>query len=393
MNLKIFTENIEGQALNQVYTLAKLPAFAESKIRIMPDVHAGSGCVIGFTGNLGSKVIPNIVGVDIGCGMLTIELADTNINLEELDDVIHKFVPSGHNIHEKALSEFEYNKLYCIKNLKNTDIINPSIGTLGGGNHFIEIDKDSDGKSYLIIHTGSRNLGKQVAEFYQKLAEKEFSVQTQMQTTINEKIAALKTAHQEQLISSEIEKIKKSFHAEVKVPKELSWLEGKNRDDYLHDMKLCQEYAIQNRAMIAKIILSHTNLQEISRFETIHNYIDEFDIVRKGAIAAHKGQKVLIPLNMRDGCIVGIGKGNEDWNESGPHGAGRVLSRSQAKAQLSLAEYEEKMKDIYTTCVNTSTLDESPMAYKPSAEIIDLVKDTIDITKIIKPIYNFKASE
>ena len=392
MDVKIFTDNIEGQALNQVYTLAKIPAFADSKIRIMPDVHAGSGCVIGFTADLGDKVIPNIVGVDIGCGMLTVELENKGIIDEELatiDTMIRQTIPSGHDIHENAVTEFPWSQLLCAKELKNTEVFNSSIGTLGGGNHFIEIDKDEEDRLYLIIHTGSRNMGKQVAEYYQKLAYTEMtSVKRQQQTQAV--IQKLKAEGREK----DIEKTLKNLNnVSADVPKDMCWLEGQSRSNYLHDMKLCQEYAQLNRKTIAELILKNSILTEKSRFETVHNYIDhESNIVRKGSIRALNGERVLIPLNMRDGCIIGIGKGNEDWNYSAPHGAGRVYSRSQAKEMISLEEFEDSMEGIFTTSVNESTIDESPMAYKPSEEIINLVQDTVDIEKIIKPIYNFKAS-
>ncbi len=393
MDVKIFTDNIEGQALNQIYTLAKLDAFADSKIRIMPDVHAGAGCVIGFTADLGNRVIPNIVGVDIGCSMLTIKLKEKDIDLERLDKIIHDKIPSGHNIHEHIVGHFNYKKLLCIDKLKNKDIIEPSIGSLGGGNHFVEVDKDNDENLYLVIHTGSRNLGKQVAEHYQKIAENRFSEKAQMKDVIADEIQKLKESHQENLIEQKINEIKINFHALPKVPRELSWLENSDRDAYLHDMRLCQEYSKLNRKTIADIILSEYGLHEESRFETMHNYIGDDNIVRKGAISTYKDERVLIPLNMRDGCIIGIGKGNPEWNYSGPHGAGRVLSRSKAKEQINLEDYKDSMSGIFTTCVNTSTIDESPMAYKPSEEIISLVKDTVNIERIIKPIYNFKASE
>lgn len=394
MNIKIFTDNIEGQALNQVYTIAKMPAFENAKIRIMPDVHAGAGCVIGFTADLGDKVIPNIVGVDIGCGMLTVKLKNKNLNTEALtaiDDAIHRFVPSGHDIHDSIKASFNKIKnIRCYEQLKNKEIFECSIGSLGGGNHFIEIDQDENGTNYLIIHTGSRNLGKQVAEYYQKLAFRTMT-SNHIKERIDETIAKLKAEGKERDIENTIKILKMQT---TSVPKELCWLEGQNRDDYLHDMKICQEYAVLNRATIADIILSHTELIEDSRFETIHNYIDhDSNIVRKGSIRALKGERVLIPLNMRDGCIIGIGKGNEDWNYSAPHGAGRTLSRSQAKEMINMDDYKESMKDIFTTSVNQSTIDESPFAYKPSEEIIELVKDTVDIEKIIKPIYNFKASD
>lgn len=395
MDVKIFTDNIEGEALNQVYTLAKQDVFKDAKIRIMPDVHAGAGCVIGFTANLGDKVVPNIVGVDIGCGMLTVELEDniSDMNLEEIDKIIRKYVPAGRNIHDLANGDSYWKELYCQKALKNTEVFDRSVGTLGGGNHFIEIDTDENGTLYLVIHTGSRNMGKQVAEYYQNIAIKRFSEQKQMNDVIQSRIKELKAEGNERMIQQEIEKIQHEFHALPKVPRELSYLEDKDRDDYLHDMRLCQDYAKLNRNTIADIIIKQAGLTEVSRFETVHNYIGDDNIIRKGAISAYKDQMVLIPLNMRDGCIIGIGKGNDDWNQSAPHGAGRALSRSKARENITLAAYEKSMEGIFTTSVSMSTIDESPLAYKSAEEIMCLIDDTVIIDKIIKPVYNFKASE
>lgn len=397
MNLKIFTDNIEEQARQQIDDLLSVPVFSEFKVRIMPDVHAGAGCVIGFTGNLGDKVIPNIVGVDIGCGMLTVELENIDLteqDLADIDTAIHTYIPAGRNYHTIAVEHFDYSNMLCFDMLKHREVFDVSIGTLGGGNHFIEIDKDENGKCYLVIHTGSRNLGKQVAEYYQREAENIFAFDKfTYKEAVNNKIAELKAIGNERLISSEIAKIKQRCTNISNVPKELSWLENTAREHYLNDMRICQKYAKLNRKTIADIILKNTALKEVSRFETVHNYIGDDNIVRKGAISAYKNEQVLIPLNMRDGCILGIGKGNEDWNYSAPHGAGRVLSRAQAKATINIDDYKNSMSGIFTTSVNADTIDESPMAYKPSEEIISLVKDTVDIVKIIKPIYNFKASE
>ena len=367
MDLKIFTDNIEGEALNQIYTLAKHPAFDGAKIRIMPDVHAGKGCVIGFTADLGDKVVPNLVGVDIGCGMLTVCLGKADVDFEKLDHVIRGNVPSGRGLQETGSKWTKLSQLRCYDALKEIDRVNRSMGTLGGGNHFIEIDKDEGNNKYLIIHTGSRNLGKQVAEYYQHLAVE----------------------------------IMQGKNESKKVPKELCFLTEGYREDYLHDMKLCQEFASDNRYSIAAAILHGMNgkknvdiLEKGISFETVHNYIDpETNIIRKGAIAAYEGQRVLIPMNMRDGCIIGIGKGNPDWNCSAPHGAGRLFSRSAAKDLITLEEFQESMEGIYTTSVNKSTIDESPMAYKPMEEIVDKIADTVEIESIIKPVYNFKAAE
>lgn len=394
MNLKIFTKNIEEQAINQINELLKQEAFKNSKVRIMPDVHAGKGCVIGFTGNLGEKVIPNIVGVDIGCGMLCVELGNIDLNLERLDKIIREYVPSGRNIHKFVKMPFFIGNLKCYKELKEIDWLNNSLGTLGGGNHFIEIDVDEKDNKYLVIHTGSRNLGKQVAEIYQEKAIKYCSYEDEMREEKQKIIKEYKVLGKEKDIQNKLIEISKKHEGKTKLPKDLCYLEGKLREDYLHDMKICQEFAVENRKEIAFIIMSKMNLDYIDCFETIHNYISfEDNIVRKGAISAKKGEMVLIPMNMRDGCIIGIGKGNDDWNCSAPHGAGRIMSRIQAKETFNLDEYKESMKNIYTTSVNENTIDEAPFVYKPMQEIIDNIGDTVDIIKIIKPIYNFKANE
>ena len=396
MDLKIFTKNIEEQAINQINELLKQETFKNSKVRIMPDVHAGKGCVVGFTGNLGEKVIPNIVGVDIGCGMLCVELGNIDLDLEKLDKIIREYVPSGMNVHENQRYKFlELEQLYCYKLLKNKDNwLEKSMGTLGGGNHFIEIDVDENGNKYLIIHTGSRNLGKQVAEIYQEKAIEYCSYEDEMKEEKQKIIKEYKVSGKEKDIQNKLIEISKKYEGKTKLPKDLCYLEGKLREDYLHDMKICQEFAVENRKEIAFIIMSKMNLDYIDCFETIHNYISfEDNIVRKGAISAKKGEMVLIPMNMRDGCIIGIGIGNDDWNQSAPHGAGRIMSRMQAKETFTLNEYKESMKNIYTTSVNENTIDEAPFVYKPMQEIIDNIGDTVDIIKIIKPIYNFKANE
>lgn len=400
-DLKIFTDNIEHEALNQIYTLVKQPAFSDCKVRIMPDVHAGAGCVIGFTADLGEKVIPNIVGVDIGCGMLTTNLGNIDINFNELDEVIRRYVPSGRNVHDfentKPATDI-IDKLYCKEKLKNVDWLKRSCGTLGGGNHFIEIDEDKKGNKYLIIHSGSRNVGKQVAEIYQQMAIDDISGKSNFKEDSEKLISEYKSSGREKEINKAIKALKLSCEQNTpKIPKELSYLTGEHREMYLHDMKLCQEFAVLNRRTIQSIICYYMGWEitkETERFQTIHNYIEhETNIVRKGAISAKTGEKVLIPINMRDGCILGIGKGNEDWNYSAPHGAGRIMSRSKAKEMVSLEEYEKSMSGIFTTSVNVSTIDESPMAYKPIKEIVENIKDTVEIVDIIKPVYNFKASE
>ena len=397
-DLKIFTNNIEDKAKEQIDLLLEQEAFKDCKVRIMPDVHAGAGCVIGFTGNLGNKVIPNIVGVDIGCGMLCVELGNIDIDFDKLDDVIRKYIPSGMNVHEKGYNDITFNDLKCFKDLKNKDgWLDRSLGTLGGGNHFIEIDVDDDNNKYLVIHTGSRNLGKQVAEIYQNKAIDYCSYKKEMQYEKNKVIKEYKEQGKEKEIQQALVEINNKYNGKTKLPKDLCYLEGELRDAYLHDMKICQHFAIVNRTNIANKILYNMNLGNLDmfkNFQCIHNYINfEDNIVRKGSISARKGERVIIPMNMRDGCIIGIGKGNEDWNYSAPHGAGRIMSRNMAKQSLSIEDYKNSMSGIYTTSVNEDTIDEAPMVYKPMEEIIEHIKDTVEVKKIIKPIYNFKASE
>ncbi len=423
-NLKIFTSNIEQEARDQIDLLLRQEAFKNSKIRIMPDVHARKGCVIGFTGDLGDKVIPNIVGVDIGCGMLCVELGNIDIDLERLDKIIHEYVPSGMNVHKEQRYKFiEMDQLYCLNELKNRDNwIEKSVGTLGGGNHFIEIDVDENNNKYLVIHTGSRNLGKQVCEIYQNKAIEYCSYKKEMQEEKNKIIQEYKEQGRQEEIQSALIEISKKYDGKTKLPKDLCYLEGKDREKYLHDMGLCQEFAKDNRLCIAKQILCNyfevpyyrgcnsVRLREIPiepslftqdwvehdfwYFQCIHNYINFDDnIVRKGSISARQGEKVIIPMNMRDGCIIGVGKGNEDWNYSAPHGAGRIMSRMKAKETINMEDYKKSMEGIYSTSVNNETIDEAPFVYKPMNEIIDCISDTIDIIKIIKPIYNFKASD
>lgn len=394
-DLKIFTNNIEQSAKEQIDLLLQQEAFKDCKVRIMPDVHAGAGCVIGFTGNLGNKVIPNIVGVDIGCGMLCVELGNINIDLEELDRIIREYIPSGMNVHKQKVKDYDFTQLYCYKELKNKDgWLEKSLGSLGGGNHFIEIDIDDKNNKYLVIHTGSRNLGKQVAEIYQNKAIEYCSYKKEMNDEKQKIIKEYKEQGREKEIQQALIDINNKYNGKTKLPKDLCYLEGKDREDYLHDMKLCQEFAVLNRSYIAYKICKELNILCDNYFHTIHNYINfEDNIVRKGSISARKDEKVIIPMNMRDGCIIGIGKGNEDWNYSAPHGAGRTMSRNIARQSLSMENYKQSMEGIYTTSVNEDTIDEAPMVYKPMKEIIEHIKDTVEVEKIIKPIYNFKASE
>ena len=391
-NLKFFTENIEPQALEQIYKLLAQPAFENCKVRIMPDVHAGAGCVIGFTADLGEKVIPNIVGVDIGCGMLCVELGKIDVDFSKLDSVIRGHIPSGMNVHKATFWQIHRQDLRCYDRLNNMARLRSSMGTLGGGNHFIEIDVDEEDNKYLVIHTGSRNLGKQVCEIYQDIAIHNLHGDGVRKQEIDKLIVQYKAAGRQSEIAEGIADIKKRFGGSI--PKEFCYLEGQNRADYLHDMRYCQEFAIMNRWYIAHEILSRMAWNGLNMFENVHNYIDhDSNIVRKGAISAKKGERVLIPMNMRDGCILGIGKGNDDWNFSAPHGAGRIMSRKKAKESISMEAYTHAMAGIYSTSVCMETIDESPMAYKPADEIISAIADTVEIERIIKPLYNYKASE
>ena len=411
-DLKIFTDNIEQEAIDQINTLLEQPAFTDCKVRIMPDVHAGAGCVIGFTADLGDKVIPNIVGVDIGCGMFTVELGriDTGINgktdssianyvtdidYEKLDNVIRTCIPSGRNVHEEINYIFpELKNLRCYNELKNIDWLERSMGTLGGGNHFIEIDEGFEGRKYLVIHTGSRNLGKQVANYYQNLAIELMTGRDKLAYERDRLIAEYKDQGRSSEIQDAIKELRNTWRKKTNdIPKELCYLTDKYRDDYIHDMKICQRFAKQNRLMIALKIMLNMGWYSIDHFETVHNYIDESNMIRKGAISAKKGEKVLIPINMRDGSLLCVGKGNEDWNCSAPHGAGRIMSRNKARESISMESFRESMTGVYTTSVCESTIDESPMAYKPMDEIINNIKDTVDILDVLKPVYNFKAGE
>ena len=394
-NLKIFTENIDNKAMEQINELLEQEAFKNSKVRIMPDVHAGKGCVIGFTGDLGDKVIPNIVGVDIGCGLYCANLGKIDIDYEKLDKFINDNIPSGMKVNDKVIAEFDIKQLYCYDELKHYSWIEKSVGSLGGGNHFIEIDKDDEENKYLVIHTGSRNLGSQVAELYQDLADKIINYGYIDYT--NKKQEIIKTYRElgkQKKIENTLNELQKEFEKNKNIiPRDLAYLEGEEREKYLHDMRLCQEFAILNRKTIANTIAEYMGFNIDNSFESVHNYISfEDNIVRKGAISAKKGEKLIIPINMKDGCILGYGKGNEDWNNSAPHGAGRIMSRKQAKERIKMNEYIKSMENIYTTSVNEFTIDEAPSVYKTLDEILNHIGDTVEVERIIKPVYNFKAS-
>ena len=394
---KVFVKDIEEGAKQQIINLLNQDFIEGSKVRIMPDVHEGMGCVIGFTADMGDKVIPNIVGMDIGCGMLTVDLGDIDIDLERLDKIIYNKIPSGNKTHNERKYNFErLRELYCLRDLKNTKRIERSIGTLGGGNHFIEVGIDDYNNKYLIIHSGSRNLGKQVADIYQRLAVDLCSGKEEYFKRKDELIRTYKEAGRRKEINKALKALAKEYEGlRPQYPKDLCFLTGEYRQRYLHDMKICQEYATLNRRVMAEIILEALlgkSLDDFDHFETIHNYINFQDnIIRKGAISAYKGEKILIPINMRDGSILAIGKGNPDWNYSAPHGAGRVMSRNVAKEKLSMDEFKKSMEGIYSTSISKTTLDEAPFAYKPMDDILESLEETAEIYSIIKPIYNFKA--
>ena len=385
---------IEEEAIEQIRRMCDYEFTAGSKVRIMPDVHAGTGCTIGTTMTVIDKVVPNVVGVDIGCGMYTVNLGNIEIDFEKLDEACH-FVPSGMNVWQGRQEHFDLQQLRCFRELKDSKRLERSLGTLGGGNHFFEVDKAADGTKYLVINTGSRNLGKQVAEIYQRLA---VDLNRGMENYFEQRDEIIRT-YKEQGRRSEIQAaLKELFHQrevkETSMPEDLCYLYGKYFEDYLADVEICQQFAKRNREMIAEIILGICGLTAVDAFHTIHNYIDTGEmILRKGAIAAHKGEKVLIPINMRDGSVLAVGKGNPEWNYSAPHGAGRVMSRAGARKSLSLEEYKKEMEGIYTTSVNEDTLDEAPMAYKSLSDIIDVIGESVEVIEVLKPIYNFKASE
>ncbi len=389
-----YTDTLEPTAYAQIEEVCNEEAFAESKIRIMPDVHAGKGCTIGTTMTIVDKVVPNMVGVDIGCGMYTVNLGKVDIDLERFDEAAHS-IPCGRNVWEGRLERFDLTRLRCHRILKDTKRLERSLGTLGGGNHFIEIDSDEDGNKYLIIHSGSRNLGTQVAEHYQSIA---VDLNCGKEEYFNKREEIIRT-YKEQGRRTEIQATLKQLQKEWEeksptMPRDLCFLYGSFMEDYLHDVNICQEFAKRNREKMAELLLQKTGLIAHETFQTIHNYIDVDEmILRKGSVSAKAGEKLLIPINMRDGSLICIGKGNTDWNFSAPHGAGRIMSRSAAFERLTMEEYEKEMEGIYTTCINTSTLDESPMAYKRMDEIIANIHPTAEIIAHIKPIYNFKAAE
>ena len=389
---KIFAEIAEESAISQIMTLCNQPVSEGAKIRIMPDVHAGAGCTIGTTMTVTDTAIPNLVGVDIGCGMETVRLKETHIELQKLDKLIYRCIPSGFDVREtphRFAESFMHEQLYCADKIHFRRLLQ-SIGTLGGGNHFIEADQGEDGSIYIVIHSGSRHLGVEVARYYQEEAYRQLNraSDNEVQTLI----ATLKAQGMEKQIQKELKKL----HAakRTNVPKQLAYTFGELFEQYIHDMKLTQEFAMLNRKAMMDEIIRGMGLHVAEQFTTIHNYIDtEHMILRKGAVSARRGEKLLIPMNMRDGSLICTGKGNDDWNQSAPHGAGRLMSRAEAKSSFTVSEFKKQMSGIFTTSVSSGTLDECPMAYKPMEAITSCIGDTVEINEIIRPIYNFKAGD
>lgn len=389
---KVFTDIIDESAISQIIELCSQSMSTGSQIRIMPDVHAGAGCTIGTTMTITDKVVPNLVGVDIGCGMETIVLKERHIEMQKLDKLIYDRIPSGFDIRKtphRYTSQIDLKKLYCYKHI-NPHRAEHSIGTLGGGNHFIEADKGSDGQLYIVVHSGSRHLGVETAKYYQEEAYKRLNKSSD--EDVQKLIAQLKSEGRQKQIETEIKKLKSTKRTDV--PKHLAYTEGELFEQYIHDMKIVQEFAMLNRQAMIDEIIKGMGLHVTDRFTTVHNYIDTDEmILRKGAVSAKSGERLLIPINMRDGSLICRGRGNLDWNCSAPHGAGRIMSRAKAKMSFTVSEYKKQMNGIYTTSVNSQTLDECPMAYKSIDDILGNIGDTAEILDIIKPIYNFKAGE
>lgn len=396
---EVFTGNIDDETIAQVKQLLDQEFVEDLNIRIMPDCHKGSGCVIGTTMTIKDKIVPNLVGVDIGCGVLCVELGKLDLDLKKIDDFIKDNIPHGFKINDKPVIDYldEILKIKCLDDIpKKLTEFNRALGSLGGGNHFIEIDKDDFDNKYLVIHSGSRNLGLQVANYYQSVGYNTLNyISDEYEKKSKELIDEYKKSGKSKKIEKALKNLKKSLRVESKIPKDLCYIEGDNLKNYLHDMDIVQKYATKNRELMARRIVEFIGLDydELNKFESIHNYIEiDKSILRKGAISAYEGEDLLIPINMRDGVILGKGKGNPNWNYSAPHGAGRILSRAGAKDKIHMNDYKASMKGIFTTCVNVSTLDEAPQAYKPIEDILNNITDTVDIVKIIKPIYNFKSN-
>lgn len=389
-----YAKVVEDEAIEQIRRMCDYPLTEGSQIRIMPDVHAGKGSTVGTTMTVKDKACPNIVGVDIGCGMYTVKLEDRELDFERIDEACH-FIPSGMNIWDSPVEDFDLTRLRCYPALTDLKRLACSIGTLGSGNHFIEVDRAKDGTYYLVIHSGSRNLGKQVAEYYQRLAVDLHAGRHDYKEKRDALIERLKVEGRDTEIQAALKELEREYKAKkAEFPEDLCWLYGPSLEDYLHDIELCQRFAKKNRENMAKILLERTGMTALEPFHTIHNYIDTDEMMlRKGAISAKKGEKVLIPINMRDGAIIAIGKGNSEWNFSAPHGAGRLMSRAKAREKIDMAAYKASMEGIYTSSVSEKTLDEAPMAYKSLDDIVSVIDETVEILEIVKPVYNFKAAE
>ena len=389
---KVFTDVIDQDSIAQIILLCSQEFTKGLRIRMMPDVHAGSGCTIGTTMTVQDKIVPNLVGVDIGCGMETVRLKEKELDLDKLDRLIYDKIPSGFAIRKKNHAFVKKINLKELRCLEHIGLLRAekSLGTLGGGNHFIEADKDEEGNIYLVIHSGSRHLGLEVAKFYQNAGYHKLNKSSY--EDVQKLIADLKKQGRHREIEAAVKK--RYATKTTNIPKELAYVEGELFEDYIHDMQIIQEFAMLNRKAMMQEILQGMELEVEERFTTIHNYLDTKQmILRKGAVSAQKGEKLLIPINMRDGSLICEGKGNADWNYSAPHGAGRIMSRSKAKETFSVEEYKKQMEGIYSTSVGHSTLDECPMAYKDMEDIVKNIGDTAEIIHILKPIYNFKAGE
>ena len=389
---KIFTDVVDQSAISQVIELLNQEFVAGSRIRIMPDIHAGAGCTIGTTLTITDKIVPNLVGVDIGCGMETVRVREDHMEMQRLDKAIRELIPAGFEIRKSAhryADRVDLDSLRCAKHV-DLDRARRSVGSLGGGNHFIEVDQDDQGQLYIVVHSGSRHLGLEVAKYYQEAGYK--ALNKTDEASIQKFIDEMKAAGRQREIQKELKHLKAATNTSV--PKALAYVEGSLFDDYIYDMKIVQKFAELNRQAMMDEILKAMKLHPEEQFTTIHNYIDTSAmILRKGAVSAAAGEKLLIPINMRDGSLVCVGRGNEDWNCSAPHGAGRLMSRAQAKESFTVSEFKKQMEGIYTTSVGKDTLDECPMAYKGMQDILDNIGPTADVVSIIKPVYNFKAGD
>ncbi|MBS6859595.1 MAG: RNA-splicing ligase RtcB [Clostridiales bacterium] len=389
---KIFTDVVDSASLAQVQELCNQEFTAGSRIRLMPDIHAGKGCTIGTTMTITDKVVPNLVGVDIGCGMETVRVRETRLELQKLDKLIREKIPSGFSIRDKAhryADEIDLEELCCASHV---DLLRAakSVGTLGGGNHFIEVDRDDDGALYVVVHSGSRHLGVEVAGYYQEAGYRELNRTDP--ASVEALTARLKAEGRDREIRKKLRKLKNLKRTPI--PKVLAYVSGELFEQYIHDMKIVQQFAMLNRQAMMDEIVKGMKLHVEEQFTTIHNYIDtDSRILRKGAVSAQAGERLLIPINMRDGSLLCVGKGNEDWNCSAPHGAGRLMSRAEAKQSFTVSEFKKQMEQIYTTSVSKATLDECPMAYKGMQDILDNIGPTAEVEKIIRPIYNFKAGD